>query len=180
MYNTLGCGFMNYLFYICDTLGFLRVISLIRTILDIIKFLIPIGLIVWIAIDLFKNVINPETKDGVKKIGIRFGAAIVIFLIPTIVSGILALFDGITGNPNYEASKCYSNATSSCLTTINAYMNCDDHEESDKKECLAFRSCNSYTLDKSCRLTTELDDKNCTEINSSNSVRFYENGFSKK
>ena len=180
MYNTLGCDFMNFLFYICDTLGFLRVMSLIRTILTIIKFLIPIGLIVWIAIDLFKNVINPETKDGVKKIGIRFGAAIVIFLIPTIVSGILKLFDGITGNPNYEASKCYSNATSSCLATINAYVNCEDQVGNEQKECLKFRSCNSYTLDKSCNLTTELDDNNCKEMNESNSLRFYESGFSKK
>lgn len=171
---------MNFLFYICDTLGFLRVMSLIRTVLTIIKFLIPIGLIVWIAIDLFKNVINPETKDGVKKIGIRFVAAIIVFLLPTIISGILGLFDGITGNPDYEASKCYSNATSSCLATINAYMNCDDQVESDKRECLEFRNCNNYTLDKSCRLTTELNDNNCKELNSSNSVRFYENDFSKK
>ena len=171
---------MNFLFYICDTLGFLRVMSLIRTVLDIIKFLIPIGLIVWIAIDLFKNVINPETKDGLKKIGVRFIAAIIVFLLPTIIFGILSLFDNITGSPDYEASKCYSNATSSCLKTINAYLNCDSEEENNKKECQKFRSCNNYTLDKSCRLTTELDDNNCEELNSSNSVRFYENSFSKK
>ncbi len=168
---------MNFLFYICDTLGFLRVVSLIRTILNIIRFAVPLGLIIWIALDLFKNVVNPENKDGVKKIGIRFGAAIIVFLLPTIIPLLLQLFDDITGNIDYETSKCYLNGNSNCISNINSYLNCKDKDESEKQECQEFRSCNSFTLDKDCKVTTELNNNNCKDINSSNSVRFYENGF---
>ena len=61
----------NTLFYICDNIGFLKAMSLIKTALTIIKFVIPIALIIWISIDLFKNMVNPDNKDGIKKIGIR-------------------------------------------------------------------------------------------------------------
>ncbi len=161
-------------FYICDTLGFLRAMNLLRTVLTIVKYLIPLGLIVWIAIDLFKGVINPDNnKDGVKKIGIRFLAAVIVFLLPTIISGILGLFDNITGNSNYEASKCFSNATSACITKINDYMDCKEiNNDEEKRACMNFRSCNSYKLDKDCNLTTELDDKNCTEVNTSSANRY--------
>ena len=157
----------NTLFYICDNIGFLRAMSLIKTIVTFIQFAIPIALIIWISIDLFKNMVNPDNKDGLKKIGIRLGAAIIVFIIPTIVVGVLNIFDNITGNTNYKVSNCYTNANSDCISNINTYLNCEDENfsEDEKKNCLELRSCNNYSLDSSCNVTTDVNDNMCSDIN---------------
>ncbi len=164
----------NTLFYICDNIGFLKAMSLIKTALTIIKFVIPIALIIWISIDLFKNMVNPDNKDGIKKIGIRLGAALIVFLLPTIVTGVLNIFDNITGNNDYKVSKCYTNADSQCINNINAYLNCDDQKDEDKAKCREYRTCNSYTLDNSCTVHTELNDNDCHSLNlESGNYKFY-------
>ncbi len=157
----------NTLFFICDNAGFLKAMSLVNTILTIIKFAIPLALIIWISVDLFKNMVNPDNKDGVKKIGIRLGAALIVFLVPTIVKGVLGLFDSVTGNTDYKVSNCFTNANSDCLDKINTYLNCEDSNYSDdeKKACLELRSCNSYKLDSSCNVTTDVNDSMCSQFN---------------
>ena len=157
----------NALFYICDNIGFLRAMSLIKTVVTIIQFLVPIGLIVWITVDLFKNMVNPENKDGIKKIGTRLGAAVIVFVAPAIVTGILNIFDYVTGDTDYKVSNCYTNANSSCVENINTYLNCEDSEysEEEKEVCLELRSCNSYKLDSSCTVTTDVNDSMCSQVN---------------
>ena len=73
-------------FYICDTLGFLQVMNLIKTLLNILRFVIPIIVILMLIMDLTKNVINPNEKEGMKKIVTRVSAAVIVFLVPTIIN----------------------------------------------------------------------------------------------
>ncbi len=69
--------------------GVNNVVDMIYKIMDIIRIVVPIGLIVMTSFDISKKVINPEDKDGQKKIMIRAIAALIVFLLPTILNIVL-------------------------------------------------------------------------------------------
>lgn len=70
-----------------------KIFDLIRTGLDIIRIVVPIGLIVMIGLDIAKKVINPEEKEAQKKIMHRLIAALVVFVSPILVRFVLKLAD---------------------------------------------------------------------------------------
>ena len=65
--------------------GVQNVINFIYEIIKVIRVIVPIGLIVMTTIDIAKKVINPNEKDGQKKIMIRAIAALIVFFIPTLI-----------------------------------------------------------------------------------------------
>ena len=71
--------------------NFYKIIDMIYKVLDIIRIVVPIGLIVMTTLDITKKVINPEDKEGQKKILIRAIAALIVFLLPTIIRIVLRL-----------------------------------------------------------------------------------------
>ena len=162
-------------FYICDTLGFLQVMNLIKTLLNILRFVVPIIVIVMLVMDLVKNVINPNEKEGMKKIVTRIAAAVIVFLIPTIINLIVHLINIIfedNMDTDYTNSTCYTNANSECIKNIEDYLNCTDVSGEDRKNCLTYRQCNNYKLSSNCSLTTELND-DCNKYNTdSNYAKF--------
>jgi len=104
---------MNILFNWCQEEGVLDIFSAIKTGLNLIRFAVPIGLIVWTMIDIFKNVINPDDNDSKKKIMNRAIAAIVVFLVPTIVNLVMNLVDvglGEGSSTDYNITDCWRNA----------------------------------------------------------------------
>ena len=112
-------------FFLCDTIGYLKVMSLIKTLLNIIRFVIPIILVVLIITDLFKNVLNPNNKESVNRIKSRIIAAIIIFLVPTLVSLVVYLIQVIlddNSSGEYKISSCYTNATSVCIEKVEKYL----------------------------------------------------------
>ena len=101
---------MNILFDWCAQDGVQKVFSLINTIINVIRWVVPIGLIVMLSVDIFKKVINPDDKEGQKKIITRIAAAIIIFLIPLIIRIVLGLVDigsGRTIGSTNSASACW-------------------------------------------------------------------------
>ena len=80
-----GCEYMNILFDWCAEDGIHKMIEIIKLILQIIRYVVPIGLIVMTTMDIFKKVINPDDKDGQQKILVRTIAAIVLFFVPVLV-----------------------------------------------------------------------------------------------
>ena len=66
--------------------GVRNVISYVYSILDIIKFVIPIILIVMTTFDIVKKIIDPSEKEGQQKILRRAIAALIIFFLPTIIN----------------------------------------------------------------------------------------------
>ena len=75
----------------CESLQ--PVLHLIKEILNIVRIVVPIALIAMTTIDITKNVINPDDKDGQKKIMTRAIAALVVFLVPTIIRLSFVLID---------------------------------------------------------------------------------------
>ena len=66
-----------------------NVLNTVMTILGIIRIVVPIALIAMTTLDITKNVINPDDKDGQKKIMIRAIAALLVFLSPIIINLVL-------------------------------------------------------------------------------------------
>ncbi len=90
------------------------ILHMVKVILDVVRIIVPIGLVVMTSLDVAKKVINPDDKDGQKKIMIRAIAALIVFLLPTIVNLSLKIVDWGTGkdvnNTSSSLSSCWKNA----------------------------------------------------------------------
>ena len=98
------------LFDWCAQSGVRSVFGLIRNLLNIMSWVVPIGLIIMTSIDIFKKVINPDDKDGQKKIMTRIIAAVIVFCVPIMVRFVLRLIDiGLNNNSasSTSASACW-------------------------------------------------------------------------
>ena len=102
---------------ICTNPDILRVILFIKEILKIVLFIVPIGLIIMLGLDLFKNISAGREEDMKKNVNIaikRLIYAVILFLVPTVVNFTMNLL-GDLGVPYMD---CYNNAES---TTIENY-----------------------------------------------------------
>lgn len=158
----------NLAFNVCDTEGFLRIMYFIKLAMNILRFVIPIILIVMIIFDLFKNTISPDNKDGMKKITNRLIAAVIVFIVPTLVNLVVIFMDYIFDNADetdYKISSCYTNANMNCINNIENYLECSEFSDDEKKYCQKFRQCNDYKLTNDCSIETVANQQNCSSIN---------------
>lgn len=87
--------------------------QIIKSILDILRIAVPIGLIVMTSLDIAKKVINPEEKEGQNKIMIRAIAALIVFLVPTLIRIAFKVIDwgldatGTYDDMSYRLSDCW-------------------------------------------------------------------------
>ena len=102
---------MIYLLDICQDPGSLKIILFIKELINIIFIVVPIGLIVFIAIDMFKNTVNTESEDkkNLAKSIKRLIFCALLFLVPTIVNATVDLVQQVIGEIPYVS--CWSNAT---------------------------------------------------------------------
>ena len=110
--------------------GFKNVLSFVYTIVDIIRIIVPIALIVMTTLDISKKVINPEDKDGQKKIMTRAIAALIIFFIPLLINIVFKIMDidvnslktggssNISNNTSNNNSSNHNNSKTNILTSI--------------------------------------------------------------
>ena len=90
----------------CEEANVRNAFVLIRGALNILRIVVPIALVVMTSLDIAKKVINPEEKDGQKKIMTRVLAGVIVFFIPTIVSLTFKLIDiGKNGGNAYQDSR---------------------------------------------------------------------------
>ena len=81
---------------------FLRIMYISGKMLNVIRFAVPIILITRVAMDVYKNIINSEEKEGLNKIKNRVIAAIIVFLIPTVVGVLYSFIEKTIVNYNYS------------------------------------------------------------------------------
>lgn len=96
---------MYILFDICEQDGVTNIFRLVKTGLEIIRLIVPVGLVLMTGIDIFKKVINPDDKDGQKKILTRIIASILVFFVPVMVRFVIKLVD-IGGGTVESGSSC--------------------------------------------------------------------------
>ena len=77
----------------CNEDGVKNAFLMVKKILEVLRIIVPIALIVMTSLDVAKKVINPEEKEGQKKIINRAIAAVIVFLVPTIIRILLSIID---------------------------------------------------------------------------------------
>ena len=94
----------------CNQPGVQSVMKMIKTLVNIIRWVVPIGLIIMTTLDIMKKVINPDDKDGGKKIMTRAIAAVIVFFVPLFIHLVLRMVDIGTGrntNSVNSVSECW-------------------------------------------------------------------------
>lgn len=80
---------MNVYFFLdaCTNSGVLKTISFIENLLKVVFYIVPIGLILMVMVDLSKNVISSDEnamQQNLRMVGKRLLSAVIFFLVPTI------------------------------------------------------------------------------------------------
>ena len=106
--------------FVCNDLSF--IFKILGYLFKIIKYIIPVVLIVMATIDIAKIVLNPDDKnkrDTMSNVVKRIIYAIVIYLVPTLVSLLFKILLS-QHNPNDYGTggKAYSESWMSCVADI--------------------------------------------------------------
>lgn len=104
---------------VCESSSLLNLISLVKSLLEIITTIIPIVLILMITFDLSKLVIDVDEKTRhaiTKKVINRSIAAVAVFFIPTLVN----VFTNRLGQQSYSQMTCWTNATTEKIARYTA------------------------------------------------------------
>lgn len=105
--------------YSCGGADVLRIIKFVFTLLDIVLFVIPVGLIIMLMVDFGKNVIAGKEDEMKKNVNIaikRIMYCVVLFLVPTIVNFAISIVaDSAKGEKNAveKAAACVNLAKKS-------------------------------------------------------------------
>lgn len=98
---------------VCNNPDVLKVILFIIQILKILFTVVPIGLIVMIGLDLFKNITAGKEDEMKKNLSIaikRIIYCIVIFFVPTIVSLVNTVVGEVLEDTKIDYTMCFTNA----------------------------------------------------------------------
>lgn len=115
----------------CTNPDILRVIYFGRLIVDIVKIVIPIGLIIMGMIDFSKSIVTSD--DGVQKKNMkllvkRIVFAVLVFAVPWIVEVLMINLGNLTDGVNF--TDCLENATGDCIDQLeNGYSRCYSKDE---------------------------------------------------
>ncbi len=89
---------MFILFDLCSAEGTQQAFAIVKELLKWVRLAIPVGLIALTIVDIAKKTLNPDDKDGQKKILTRIIASVIVFFIPVMVRFVLKLVDAGFGN----------------------------------------------------------------------------------
>ena len=148
---------------VCTNILFLRILSYVQTALQILRFIVPLGLVVKIAIDFYKNLfINDETKQIENRNNAirRIVAAIIIFLVPTLVNSFIYIVDDLTGT-----SSDYRGCLAS-IENIDYYIDLASKEQALKEQIE--KEAGSAEYQKTKERLNNLINNNKTNTNNAN------------
>lgn len=107
----------------CTDPGLVNLLDIVTRIMDIFQIIVPIILLTMLIVQLLKLVINPEEKNGIKKITNRILAAMIIFFLPLFVEVVLNVVDTSIGSGKIEIAACWKAAQ-----TQNAIQQNSEHK----------------------------------------------------
>lgn len=90
----------------CNNSALSTILPVVKTVMLLIQIVVPIALLVSFSISFTKLSINPEEKDGFRKLINKIIAAVIVFVLPLIMNAIM----GIVGEST-EFSNCWNNAS---------------------------------------------------------------------
>lgn len=107
----------------CNSASLAGILTVVKRVLSIIQIVVPILLMVMMIVDISKLVMDPDAKNGTKKVFNKIIAAAIIFFIPMFVN----LTMGLIGE-NTNISSCWINAGNSIEQGDGNYSG-DDNEK---------------------------------------------------
>ena len=127
----------------CDTLLSVRMIYLLKVAINVMRFVVPILLIIKITTTVYKGILsgNDEKQEILKKSVTKIIAAVIIFLVPTLIS-LLFTFIGTfsTEGTNYKTNfmTCYNSVNQELLNTLKKQeeerKNSEDNKTNEQNE----------------------------------------------
>ena len=142
---------------------FLRLLYISKIVINILRFVVPIALIFKTLLDIYKQVFNPNDKEGMNLIKNRIIAAIIIFIVPTIVN-VLVDFTSKVSDTNIKTglAQCLEFADMEHINAIEDEIYKSELESNDE-----IRNSNLSDYDKVAEAVRIAIDKSKTN-NSSN------------
>lgn len=113
--------------YECGGEPILRIIKFVMDLINIVLFIVPIGLILMISVDFMKSVIagkDDEMKKNVNLVIKRIIMAVALFLVPTIVKFSCTLLEDV----GLDYAGCIEIATKHDLSQYKVNLPIDDYE----------------------------------------------------
>lgn len=93
----------------CSDAALARGISIIYTVIEWISILVPIILIVSLVVSLISMTVDPNQKDGQKKIIRKVASALIIFLVPSLLGVVMSFLNYATDEKSeiFNFTTCY-------------------------------------------------------------------------
>lgn len=91
----------------CNSATLSTILPIVKNVMLVIQILVPVALLIAFTIQFVQMTINPEQKDGFRKILNKLIAAIIVFVIPILINVVM----GLVGEKT-EFSTCWNNAGS--------------------------------------------------------------------
>ena len=116
-----------YFLNMCENPDILRIIYFGLKILDLIFLIVPIILIIYITIDIFKIIIRADEKamkENHKSIINRIIFAVALFFVPTIVTVVMNMLS--VSNITTDYQKCIDNANKDTINTLQEKKNFEE------------------------------------------------------
>lgn len=108
----------------CSNPEILKVIYFFNLLIDIVKIVVPIGIIVFGLIDFSKAVISGEEKENKKTVNLfvkRLMYGILIFAIPWIIEVVMVTLGDLIDKDNMgNFTDCLENANSECIEALDS------------------------------------------------------------
>ena len=108
----------------CENPDILRIIYFIKILIDIVKIIVPIGLIIIGSIDFSKSVINSDEKEQKKTLNLfikRLIYAALIFIVPWLIEVLISFLGDLTEGVNW--TDCINNANSEKIEELEKSQN---------------------------------------------------------
>jgi len=114
---------------ICEQSSFLSVLYYVKAILEIARIIIPLILILFTGIEIYRIVVGKieDAYSHIKSIIYKVIAMVVIFMLPFIVSTVLSIING----SRIEDNICWKNAN---MATIKSYRQSEENKEKEEQK----------------------------------------------
>ncbi len=152
---------------ICESYSFLSVIVLIKYLMQLIQIALPILLIFFIVFDLIKALITNDSNlmtKTISVIGKRIFYAVLLFVVPTIISLVISILDNTT-NSNNTFLSCYNNASMEKVESLKIQE--QNLKEIENKKIEEERDKKNLERENNLKIREEAEKKN-QQNNSSN------------
>lgn len=127
---------MYFLLSGCQNPDVLRIVLLATKILDIVCIIIPIGLIIFLIIDLVKMMLSADQKQNktLKTIINRIVFSVLIFFVPTIVTVIMTLLSNSGVDIGQDYKICFENANKTAIAAFQKEQDRQDKIEEERRK----------------------------------------------